>query len=92
MPQAAGHFETLYMLAAVSGNAAMAQAVKADRDQLLNEPSTWRRSTMNLFERGRSSAVNGINHVVRYGRTETADAQLQIAEYPSRNPAPAPRE
>ena len=93
MPQASGHFETLYMLkdvASVTGNDAMAQSVKADRDQLLNEPSTWRRSTMNLFERGRSSAVDGINVVIKAGRTQTADAQLQIAEYPSRNPAPPP--
>ncbi|MGN7872283.1 hypothetical protein ACTJKJ_01805 [Roseateles sp. 22389] len=93
MPQASGHFETLYMLkdvASVTGNDAMAQSVKADRDQLLNEPSTWRRSTMNLFERGRSSAIDGINVVIKAGRTQGADAQLQIAEYPSRNPAPPP--
>jgi hypothetical protein len=93
MPQASGHFETLYMLqdvASMTGNDAMAQSVKADRDQLLNEPSTWRRSTMNLFERGRSSAIDGINVVVKAGRTQGADAQLQIAEYPSRNPAPPP--
>jgi hypothetical protein len=94
MPQAAGHFETLYMLkdvAETTGNDTMAQAVKADRDQLMNEPSTWRRSTMNLFERGKSSATDGINLVVRAGRTQGADAQLQIAEYPSRNPAPPPQ-
>ena len=93
MPQASGHFETLYMLqdvASATGNDAMAQSVKADRDQLLSEPSTWRRSTMNLFERGRSSAIDGINVVVKAGRTQGADAQLQIAEYPSRNPAPPP--
>jgi hypothetical protein len=74
-----------------TGNDTMAQAVKADRDQLMNEPSTWRRSTMNLFERGKSSATDGINMVVRAGRTLGADAQLQIAEYPSRNPAPPPQ-
>jgi hypothetical protein len=94
MPQAAGHFETLYMLKDVAestGNDTMAQAVKADRDQLMNEPSTWRRSTMNLFERSKSSATDGINMVVRAGRTQGADAQLQIAEYPSRNPAPPPQ-
>ena len=94
MPQTSGHFETLYMLtdvAKVTGNEAMVQAVKADRDQLLNEPSTWRRSTMNLFERGKSSATDGINFVVKAGRTQGADAQLQIAEYPSRNPAPPPQ-
>ncbi len=93
MPQASGHFETLYMLqdvARTTGNDAMAQSVKADRDQLLNEPSTWRRSTMNLFERGKSSAIDGINVVIKAGRTQGADAQLQIAEYPSRNPAPPP--
>jgi hypothetical protein len=94
MPQAAGHFETLYMLkdvAETTGNDTMAQTVKADRDQLMNEPSTWRRSTMNLFERGKSSATDGINVVLRAGRTQGADAQLQIAEYPSRNPAPPPQ-
>lgn len=94
MPQASGHFETLYMLddvAKATGNEAMAQSVKADRDQLLNEPSTWRRSTMNLFERGKSSATDGINIVVKAGRTQGADAQLQIAEYPSRNPASPPQ-
>ena len=95
MPQASGHFEMLYMLddvAKETGNDAMSQAVKADRDQLLNEPSTWRRSTMNLFERGKSSATDGVNFVARLGRTQGADAQLQIAEYPSRNPAPPPQE
>ncbi|HEY9023944.1 MAG TPA: hypothetical protein VIP05_06560 [Burkholderiaceae bacterium] len=94
MPQASGHFETLYMLqdvASATGNDAMARSVKADRDQLLNEPSTWRRSTMNLFERGKSSATDGINVVIKAGRTQGADAQLQIAEYPSRNPAPPPQ-
>lgn len=95
MPQASGHFETLYMLgdvARATGNDAMSQAVKADRDQLFNEPSTWRRSTMNLFERGKSSATNGVNFFLREGYTQGADAQLQIAEFPSRNPAPPPRQ
>jgi len=93
MPQAAGHFETLHMLtdvAQVTGNDATAQALKADRDQLLNEPSTWRRSTMNLFERGKAASTTGINVAVRAGRIQGADAQLQLTEYPSRNPAPPP--
>ena len=94
MPQAAGHFETLHMLtdlAQATGNDATAQALKADRDQLLNEPSTWRRSTMNLFERGKAASTTGINVAVRAGRTQGADAQLQLTEYPSRNPAPPPQ-
>lgn len=93
MPQAAGHFETLQMLtdvAQATGDEAVVLARKADRDQLLNEPSTWRRSTMNLFERGKASSTTGINVVLRAGRTQGADAQIQLTEYPPRNPASPP--
>ncbi|KQW03019.1 hypothetical protein [Rhizobacter sp. Root1221] len=94
MPQAAGHFETLQMLtdvAQATDNEAVVLARKADRDQLLNEPSTWRRSTMNLFERGKASSTTGVNVVLRAGRTQGADAQIQLTEYPPRNPAPPPQ-
>jgi hypothetical protein len=93
-PDAAPQFETLRALedlARESGDEARLQMLKGERDLLLMDPGTWRASTLNIFERGRSSKSNGISFGLRTMRHHGADLQVQLTEFPPRDrPADEP--
>lgn len=87
-PEAAPQFETLRALedlAREGGDTARLEMLKGERDLLLMDPGTWRASTLNLFERGRRSASNGISFGLRTMRHHGADLQIQLTEFPGRD-------
>lgn len=83
-PEAAPQFELLAALEALASDDAQAQRIRIDRETLLHDGSTWRPSTLNLIPRARESEHRGVNFLLRWGNTYSADAQTQLTEFPPR--------
>ena len=86
-PQAAPQFEMLAAreaLASLRNDRAGLAKIRAERESLLRDSSTWRQSTLNLLPNSRQARTRGIKIGLEGGVTYGVNGQRQLTEFPPR--------